>query len=167
MAAASDVTLATRSNVVTAASAAQASAQTGVQAPGSICWFSGPQGIGRPFTEMPAFCWIRLHAGARSRCLTFRGWIDLAMQRLSKPWRAVILFAFLQACSKPSAVQELFRMEMHQVRHFLAAAQYSIFTRAAEACNVAQRSLTRASSFGIPDYRVEVGAADGRARVLA
>ncbi|WP_165768748.1 LysR family transcriptional regulator [Sandarakinorhabdus cyanobacteriorum] len=35
-------------------------------------------------------------------------------------------------------------MEMHQIRYFLAAARLLNFTRAAEACNVAQPSLTRA-----------------------
>jgi DNA-binding transcriptional LysR family regulator len=35
-------------------------------------------------------------------------------------------------------------MEMHQVRYFLAVAQTLNFTRAAEECNVAQPSLTRA-----------------------
>ncbi|MGH6813169.1 MAG: LysR family transcriptional regulator [Methylocella sp.] len=35
-------------------------------------------------------------------------------------------------------------MEMHQVRYFLAAARLLNFTRAAEECNVAQPSLTRA-----------------------
>ncbi len=35
-------------------------------------------------------------------------------------------------------------MEMHQVRYFLAVARHLNFTRAAEECNVAQPSLTRA-----------------------
>jgi DNA-binding transcriptional LysR family regulator len=35
-------------------------------------------------------------------------------------------------------------MEMHQVRYFLAVARLLNFTRAAEECNVAQPSLTRA-----------------------
>jgi DNA-binding transcriptional LysR family regulator len=35
-------------------------------------------------------------------------------------------------------------MEMHQIRYFLAAARTLNFTRAAEECNVAQPSLTRA-----------------------
>src|SRR5918911_3566410 len=35
-------------------------------------------------------------------------------------------------------------MEMHQVRYFLAVADELNFTRAAERCNVAQPSLTRA-----------------------
>jgi DNA-binding transcriptional LysR family regulator len=35
-------------------------------------------------------------------------------------------------------------MEMHQVRYFLAVAQFLNFTRAAEECNVTQPSLTRA-----------------------
>ena len=35
-------------------------------------------------------------------------------------------------------------MEMHQVRYFLAVSQTLNFTRAAEQCNVAQPSLTRA-----------------------
>ena len=35
-------------------------------------------------------------------------------------------------------------MEMHQVRYFLAVARELNFTRAAEDCNVAQPSLTRA-----------------------
>src|ERR1700752_3811703 len=35
-------------------------------------------------------------------------------------------------------------MEMHQVRYFLAAAAEQSFTKAAEKCNVAQPSLTRA-----------------------
>src|ERR1051325_9798807 len=35
-------------------------------------------------------------------------------------------------------------MGMHQIRYFLAVAQLLNFTRAAEECNVAQPSLTRA-----------------------
>src|SRR6201988_4343867 len=35
-------------------------------------------------------------------------------------------------------------MEMHQIRYFLAVAEDLNFTRAAERCNVAQPSLTRA-----------------------
>jgi DNA-binding transcriptional LysR family regulator len=35
-------------------------------------------------------------------------------------------------------------MEMHQIRYFLAVARNLNFTRAAEECNVAQPSLTRA-----------------------
>jgi len=35
-------------------------------------------------------------------------------------------------------------MEMHQVRYFLAVCDELNFTRAAEKCNVAQPSLTRA-----------------------
>ena len=35
-------------------------------------------------------------------------------------------------------------MEMHQVRYFLAVGRALNFTRAAEECNVAQPSLTRA-----------------------
>src|ERR1051326_4330453 len=35
-------------------------------------------------------------------------------------------------------------MEMHQIRYFLSVAQELNFTRAAERCNVAQPSLTRA-----------------------
>ncbi len=35
-------------------------------------------------------------------------------------------------------------MEMHQVRYFLAVARVLNFTRAADECNVAQPSLTRA-----------------------
>jgi DNA-binding transcriptional LysR family regulator len=35
-------------------------------------------------------------------------------------------------------------MEMHQVRYFLALCEELNFTRAAERCNVAQPSLTRA-----------------------
>jgi len=35
-------------------------------------------------------------------------------------------------------------MEMHQIRYFLAMVEHLNFTRAAEACNVAQPSLTRA-----------------------
>src|SRR6476469_9459846 len=35
-------------------------------------------------------------------------------------------------------------MEMHQVRYFLAVSELLNFTRAAERCNVAQPSLTRA-----------------------
>jgi DNA-binding transcriptional LysR family regulator len=35
-------------------------------------------------------------------------------------------------------------MEMHQIRYFLAASRTLNFTRAADECNVAQPSLTRA-----------------------
>ena len=35
-------------------------------------------------------------------------------------------------------------MEMHQIRYFLAVTRHLNFTRAAEECNVAQPSLTRA-----------------------
>ncbi len=35
-------------------------------------------------------------------------------------------------------------MEMHQIRYFLAVSEERNFTRAAERCNVAQPSLTRA-----------------------
>ena len=35
-------------------------------------------------------------------------------------------------------------MEMHQIRYFLALCEELNFTRAAERCNVAQPSLTRA-----------------------
>jgi DNA-binding transcriptional LysR family regulator len=35
-------------------------------------------------------------------------------------------------------------METHQVRYFLAVARTFNFTKAAEECNVSQRSLTRA-----------------------
>ena len=35
-------------------------------------------------------------------------------------------------------------MEMHQIRYFLALSEELNFTRAAERCNVAQPSLTRA-----------------------
>ncbi|MBV8650613.1 MAG: LysR family transcriptional regulator, partial [Alphaproteobacteria bacterium] len=35
-------------------------------------------------------------------------------------------------------------MEMHQIRYFLAVADALNFTRAADKCNVAQPSLTRA-----------------------
>ena len=35
-------------------------------------------------------------------------------------------------------------MEMHQIRYFLAVCETLNFTRAAEACNVSQPSLTRA-----------------------
>lgn len=35
-------------------------------------------------------------------------------------------------------------MEMHQIRYFLAVCEELNFTRAAERCNVAQPSLTRA-----------------------
>jgi DNA-binding transcriptional LysR family regulator len=38
-------------------------------------------------------------------------------------------------------------MEMHQIRYFLACAKSSTFTKAAERCNVAQPSLTRAIKF--------------------
>jgi len=52
-------------------------------------------------------------------------------------------------------------MEMHQVRYFLAVARTLNFTRAAEECNVAQPSLTRAileggcSSIAHDDLRTE------------
>ena len=35
-------------------------------------------------------------------------------------------------------------MEMHQIRYFLAVSEFLNFTRAAEECNVAQPSLSRA-----------------------
>ena len=35
-------------------------------------------------------------------------------------------------------------VEMHQIRYFLAVCETLNFTRAAEACNVSQPSLTRA-----------------------
>jgi DNA-binding transcriptional LysR family regulator len=44
-------------------------------------------------------------------------------------------------------------MEMHQIRYFLAVAQTLNFTRAAEECNVAQPSLTRA----IKNLELELG----------
>jgi DNA-binding transcriptional LysR family regulator len=44
-------------------------------------------------------------------------------------------------------------MEMHQIRYFLAAARTLNFTRAAEECNVAQPSLTRA----IQQFEEELG----------
>jgi DNA-binding transcriptional LysR family regulator len=46
--------------------------------------------------------------------------------------------------SLQGAIRENVRMEMHQVRYFLAVAQTLNFTRAAEECHVAQPSLTRA-----------------------
>lgn len=51
-------------------------------------------------------------------------------------------------------------MEMHQVRYFLRVAELLNFTRAAEACNVTQPSLTRAiqkleEEFGGPLFRRE------------
>jgi DNA-binding transcriptional LysR family regulator len=51
-------------------------------------------------------------------------------------------------------------MEMHQVRYFLAVARTRNFTRAADACNVTQPSLTRAiqkleAEFGGPLFRRE------------
>src|SRR5262249_61550875 len=57
------------------------------------------------------------------------------------------------SCREPSFVREYsdlltvqgdVRMEMHQVRYFLAVARTLNFTRAAEECHVAQPSLTRA-----------------------
>jgi len=44
-------------------------------------------------------------------------------------------------------------MEMHQIRYFLAVAETLNFTRAAEGCNVAQPSLTRA----IKNLEIELG----------
>src|SRR5882724_9971137 len=51
-------------------------------------------------------------------------------------------------------------VEMHQIRYFLAVAEALNFTRAAEACNVAQPSLTRAiklleDEFGGPLFHRE------------
>ena len=53
-------------------------------------------------------------------------------------------------------------MEMHQVRYFLAVCEEENFTRAAEACNVAQPSLTKAirkleEEFGGPLFHRERG----------
>src|SRR5713226_9496177 len=53
-------------------------------------------------------------------------------------------------------------MEMHQIRYFIAVAQELNFTRAAERCNVAQPSLTRAiklleAEFGGPLLHRERG----------
>ena len=50
-------------------------------------------------------------------------------------------------------VQGLRHMEMHQIRYFIAVAQTLNFTRAAEACNVSQPSLTRA----IKNLEAELG----------
>jgi len=44
-------------------------------------------------------------------------------------------------------------MEMHQIRYFIAVARTLNFTRAAEECNVAQPSLTRA----IKNLEAELG----------
>ena len=49
-----------------------------------------------------------------------------------------------RAISRPTESFGQFPMEMHQVRYFLAVTQQLNFTRAAESCNVAQPSLTRA-----------------------
>ena len=43
-----------------------------------------------------------------------------------------------------STVAELSRMEMHQIRYFLAVARTLNFTQAADECHVAQPSLSRA-----------------------
>ena len=59
------------------------------------------------------------------------------------------------------AAGNTFPMEVHQVRYFLAVARPLSFTRAAEECNVAQPSLTRAileggcSSIALDDLRTE------------
>src|SRR5258707_14046128 len=50
-------------------------------------------------------------------------------------------------------------MEMHQVRYFLAVARVLNFTRAADACNVTQPSLTRA----FKQLEAELGQLRGRA----
>ena len=56
--------------------------------------------------------------------------------------------ATIGACTEaaPAASTEAWGepMEMHQIRYFLAVAELLNFTRAAEACNVAQPSLTKA-----------------------
>src|ERR1043165_1055742 len=44
----------------------------------------------------------------------------------------------------PSGFGRSLKMEMHQLRYFLAVAQTLNFTRAAEQCNVSQPALTRA-----------------------
>jgi DNA-binding transcriptional LysR family regulator len=53
------------------------------------------------------------------------------------------VLASLRFCRRTFPVQVI-DMEMHQVRYFLAVSRELNFTRAAESCNVAQPSLTRA-----------------------
>jgi DNA-binding transcriptional LysR family regulator len=48
---------------------------------------------------------------------------------------------------RQSLIKEADAMEMHQIRYFLALSETLNFTKAAERCNVAQPSLTRAIQF--------------------
>ena len=54
------------------------------------------------------------------------------------------MVACLHASIEIAALQQVERMEMHQVRYFLAVCEHLSFTQAARRCYVTQPSLTRA-----------------------
>ena len=54
------------------------------------------------------------------------------------------MVACLHASIEIAALQQVERMEMHQVRYFLAVCEHLSFTQAARRCHVTQPSLTRA-----------------------
>jgi LysR family hydrogen peroxide-inducible transcriptional activator len=70
-----------------------------------------------------------------------------------RTWRKAIFQSINRAPDGGAAWQGKSRMEMHQVRYFLAISQDLNFTRAAKACNVSQPSLTR----GIKQLEAEFG----------
>src|SRR5271169_2444725 len=66
------------------------------------------------------------------------------MVTIAKFWRTMPLPPSAQGRSYLLAREDTSKMEMHQVRYFLAVAQHLNFSRAAEECNVTQPSLSRA-----------------------